>query len=527
MGLLRWLSVLSALGGVAIGVAMVANGTGNRSAAAAGLVSAVSAGSGHTCALTTAGSVLCWGSNHKGQIGDGGMCNNACTRPASVPGLGGGVGSISAGDFHTCAASTAGVVACWGANDHGQLGDGTTSLREVPTIMGMSSKVASVSAGDLHTCAVTTGGGVKCWGSNENGQLGDDRGCGDLCTAPVDVPGLTDRIAAVSAGGGHTCALTTMGGAKCWGYGTMGALGDGLASSHATPVDVVGLGKGIARISAGGSHTCALTLEGGVLCWGDNESGQLGDGTTVSRPTPVTVSGLTSGVMAISAGDHHTCALTTQGDVRCWGLEVWGPVSEGAFVISTTPGPILDGGTGNTLISAGDYHNCVVTLSGGLKCWGHNGYGQLGTGNTVTRSSAQDVMDIGPGNVKPTPPPTFTPTNTTEPTATEMPTATATLTATHTPSETPTPSATLMATDTPTAISTPTHTPTVRTRLRNGDADGSGEIDVVDAALVVQFLAGLLPSVSAAADANADGEVDAVDAALILQYVAGLIADFP
>jgi alpha-tubulin suppressor-like RCC1 family protein len=196
--------------------------------------------------------------------------------------------------------------------------------------------------------------------------------------------------------------VTTTGGAKCWGYGVTGALGDGSATTQAAPVDVAGLGSGVASISAGLAHTCALTIEGGVFCWGENDDGQVGDGTITPRAAPVAVSGLSSGVIAVSAGDYHTCALTAEGGVRCWGLQVWGPTSEGAFTIWTTPGPILDGGVGNTSISAGDHHSCIVTAPGGVKCWGQNSYGQLGIGNIETRGSAQEVMDIGPGEVKPT-----------------------------------------------------------------------------------------------------------------------------
>jgi alpha-tubulin suppressor-like RCC1 family protein len=201
---LRWLLPLVAFGGVVLGVSVGVNGAGSRPAAASGLAVAVSAGSGHTCTLTTGGGVLCWGSNHDGQIGDGRTCDNACTTPANVSGLGGGVASISAGDLHTCAVNTKGGLVCWGANEDGQIGDGTTSpTRDVPTgVTGLGGEVASVSAGDLHSCAVSTAGGVKCWGLNEDGQLGDGRVCGDVCTTPVDVSGLTSGIAMVSAGGG-------------------------------------------------------------------------------------------------------------------------------------------------------------------------------------------------------------------------------------------------------------------------------------------------------------------------------------
>jgi alpha-tubulin suppressor-like RCC1 family protein len=126
-------------------------------------------------------------------------------------------------------------------------------------------------------------------------------------------------VVQVVAGYYHTCALTTGGGVKCWGHNDSGKLGDGTTTDRATPSDVSGLGSGVSALAAGSGHTCALTTEGGVKCWGHNDSGQLGDGTTTSRATPVDVSGLASGVSALAAGSGHTCALTTEGGVKCWG----------------------------------------------------------------------------------------------------------------------------------------------------------------------------------------------------------------
>ncbi len=482
-------------------------------AAASGVVAALSAGSGHTCALTTGGGAVCWGANRDGQLGDGEACGAVCTTPVGVSALGSGAVSVSAGDFHTCVVTTAGGVACWGRNGDGQLGDGTTTTRTSPVdVSGLTSGVAGVSAGDTHTCAVTSSGGVKCWGRNDDGQLGDGGTCGTVCTTPVDVAGLPDGVAAVSAGDHHTCALTTEGGVKCWGLNVYGALGDGTITARSTPVDVAGL-AGIVAVSAGGWHTCALTTEGGVTCWGRNIYGALGDGATVSRSTPASVSGLTGGVAAISAGDYDTCALTTEGGVTCWGLRVYGPPGEGAFSIRTAPARVSGLAATITAISAGDYHNCALTAAGGVKCWGYNAYGQLGNDTITTRASPVDVVGLG---AKPATTATLTPSMTAlTPTATSTPTQTpgpqATETPTATPSEPPSP------TTTPTATDTPTRVPHLK-----GDADGDGTIDSVDAALIIQYAAGLLPSISPSSDMNQDGQISAVDAALVLQQAAGV-----
>jgi alpha-tubulin suppressor-like RCC1 family protein len=235
--------------------------------------------------------------------------------------------------------TAAGGTKCWGDNQYGQLGYGSgTRNRLTPVdVVGLTTGVAAISARGLHTCAVTTAGGLKCWGYNGYGELGDDGTTMNRAT-PVDVVGLTTGVAAISAGTNHTCALTTAGGFKCWGNNDHGQLGDGTTRDIAstTPVDVVGLATGVARIDAGRQHTCALTTAGGAKCWGNNESGELGDGTWTQRLTPVDVVGLTTGVAAIAAGGDHTCALTTAGAVKCWGSNLYAQLGDGTWTQRTT-----------------------------------------------------------------------------------------------------------------------------------------------------------------------------------------------
>ena len=303
----------------------------------------------------------------------------------------------SVGNLHSCFLTTGGGAKCWGDNGRYQLGDGTTTNRNTPVdVSGLTSGVAAVSAGWHHTCALTTGGGAKCWGRNSEGQLGDgnttDQG------TPVDVSGLTSGVAAVAAGTFHTCALTTTGGVKCWGYNVYGQLGDGTTMDSTTPVDVSGLSSGVAAVSAGNAHTCALTTAGGVKCWGYNVHGELGDGTSFNtRTVPVDVSGLTSAVAGIAAG-AHSCAITTAGGLKCWGENDRYQLGDGTTTTRTTPVDVSGLTTGVAAVSAGDYkHTCAVTTSGGVKCWGYNWAGQLGDGTTTDRSTPVDVSGLTTG----------------------------------------------------------------------------------------------------------------------------------
>ncbi len=429
-------------------------------------VAAVSAGAAHTCAVTTGGGVKCWGANGAGQLGDGTAADRLT--PVDVLGLTNGVVTVSAGNAYTCALTTGGGVKCWGSNGYGQLGNGTTTDSHRPVdVSGLTSGMAAVSAGGSHTCALTTAGGLKCWGNNLDGELGD--GTTTTHLTPVDVctnPGCTAPLtgaAAVSAGSLHTCARTTAGGAKCWGDNSYGQLGTGplCGTSCTTPVDVSGLISGVAAVSAGGSHTCALITGGGVKCWGQNHAGQLGNGVTTDSSTPVEVLGLNSGV-AVSAGTNHSCALTMVGAVKCWGLNTSGQLGSGTTTYTnSTPLDVIGLAAGVAAVTGGFDHTCALTTAGGVKCWGHNSNGQLGDGFTTDSPTPVDVMTTPP--------------------------------------------------------------------YPAGDVNCDGAVNAIDAALVLQYSAGLLSVLPCQqnADVNRDGQVNSLDAALILQYDAGLIQSLP
>ncbi len=358
-----------------------------------GVVS-IAAGVAHTCAITSSGGVKCWGFNFYGQLGDGTQIESSV--PIEVTGLSSGVQAIAAGSFHTCALTSSGGVKCWGSNDAGQLGDGTRLGRSVPTdVSGLSTGVVAVASGWAHTCALLSTGSLRCWGENQNGQLGNGERLDRL--TPTDVTGLSSGVVYMAAGAAHTCAITSSGDVKCWGQNGSGQLGTGTYSDRLTPTDVIDLSSGIVSLATGGFHTCALATSGGVKCWGSNLFGELGDGTTITGNRPADVSGLSSGVTAISAGGDHTCALTHQGGVKCWGRNEAGQIGNGTRTIKLTPTDVAGLTAGQATVAAGMLHTCALSTLGGVKCWGGNYFGQLGDGTQTDRIFAADVTGLSSG----------------------------------------------------------------------------------------------------------------------------------
>jgi alpha-tubulin suppressor-like RCC1 family protein len=296
-------------------------------------VKAISSGSYFTCALTTKGAVKCWGSNNYGQLGNNTTTNSSV--PVEVYGLGKGVKAISAGNFFMCALTNKGAVTCWGANTYGQLGDGTTTSSAKPVATsGLGKKVKTLGAGGYHACAVTTSGKARCWGYNGEGEVGDNT----KVNAPVPVPVYAlGKVKAISGGSYHTCALTTKGAVKCWGYNGDGELGNSTNTSSLKPIGVTGLSKKVKSLSVGDIHTCAVTTGGSVKCWGYNGYGALGDNTTTTSNRPVAVYNLGGKGKTVSAGGYHTCAVTTKGKAKCWGFNAYGELGDGTTTTSHKP----------------------------------------------------------------------------------------------------------------------------------------------------------------------------------------------
>lgn len=320
-----------------------------------------------------------------------------CEIPTNAP----TTASLVASRGFTCGVTNVGVTnatglnvggaKCWGFGGSGALGNGSNQSSLTPAVVvGLSSGVTAMAAGTSHTCAVTSTGAVKCWGIGPFGELGD--GTGQPRLAPVDVVGLGSDASAVAAGFDHSCAITGAGEVKCWGGNPHGEIGDGTQNQNRLqPVSVSGLSSGMSAVSAGAFFTCALTSPGGVKCWGINDSGQLGDGTSTERLVPVDVIGLTSGVIAISAGSSHVCALTTEFGVKCWGSNSQGQLGRGDYVNSSTPVVALPSGSGATALSAGTGHSCAVIGATSVKCWGA---GPLGDGTQSSHPNPSEVPGL-------------------------------------------------------------------------------------------------------------------------------------
>lgn len=299
-------------------------------AAAAGgppfMSSSVVAGENHGCALTRDGSAYCWGANDLGQLGDG--TTTASATPVAVAG-GLRFASLSASGNHTCGVTKEGAASCWGWNNAGQLGDGTLTNRTLPGTVEGGIAFRRVDAGWTHTCGTTEAGAVHCWGSNQHSQLGTTVTM-ETCPAMFPfacstrpLPVVTElRFSDLSVGLSHNCGVADDGVAYCWGWNAFGQLGDGTWPNRSTPTRVGG-GLTFASVSAGAGHSCGTDPSGVAYCWGNNIGGGLGNGTMTSTRLPVAVAGgLRFAGISAGAGNNiftHTCAITASGEAYCWG----------------------------------------------------------------------------------------------------------------------------------------------------------------------------------------------------------------
>jgi alpha-tubulin suppressor-like RCC1 family protein len=372
-------------------------GSSQALSAAALTFSQVSAGGSHSCGVSSTNQAYCWGYNQFSQLGSGTntgpeLCEGAggpfacSTRPVLVAGnlrfL-----QISAGSFHTCGVTTEHRLYCWGSGG-GWLGDGTTKERSAPVLVAGGRLYRQVDAGLVHTCAVTTGSRAFCWGDNGDGQLGD--GTTTRRLMPVAVVG-TLSFRQVSAGIGSpasSCGTTTDNRAFCWGDNTQGQVGDSSSLRRRPRPSAVAGGHSFRQVDVGFAHACGVTTGNRAYCWGNGRNGQIGNGRAYLSFWPRAVAG---GLFfeRISAGLFHTCAESTTNRAYCWGSNTFGQLGNGTDIGSRTPVPVT-GGLFFQQLSAGSWHSCGRTSTATF-CWGDGFFGQLGNG-----SSSFDVQALTP-----------------------------------------------------------------------------------------------------------------------------------
>jgi alpha-tubulin suppressor-like RCC1 family protein len=345
-----------------------------------GVVQADGGGS-HTCAVRSDGTVWCWGAGDWGELGDGTAAPSSY--PVQVSGLT-AVTQVAAGSVHTCALRKDGTVWCFGAEF-----DSVSHVhaRLLPVQVAGLTGVIQISAGTYHTCAVRSDHTVWCWGLDNYGQLGDGA-TNTFRTQPVKVVGLPPALQ-TKGGDMHTCARLTDDTVRCWGENTSGQLGDGTTTNRTQPVKVKGLVGKVTTLAASGFDTCARRADGSVWCWGGNAQGAIGDGTTVQRLT-ATRSRMV-GAAGVNVGWEYACARTTSGSLDCWGRNEHGQLGNGTIQDAHVPVLVVD--LAKVKYAAlGDYHGCAVLLDTTMRCWGWNLDGDLGDGTTTDRLTPVAVL---------------------------------------------------------------------------------------------------------------------------------------
>lgn len=358
-------------------------------------IEALTAGHEHTCALDREGTAFCWGANDKGQLGTGDLADAGVPRRVATDER---FASIVGGFAHTCALTASGTAWCWGENAFGQLGDGTTESRLSPSEVVMASPLAGISAGGVHTCGWTIEGESFCWGDNREGQLGDGTRTGRSTPLPVS-GGLL--YLDLDAGLFTTCGRARSEEVHCWGSDEHGLIPGGVTNSYLVPTatGVSGIDLALAQ-----RHACVLTVTGAggrTACWGDNSEAQLGDGTTDPRYSPVSPNGAPDFVQLTEGSRNmHTCGVTRDRQIRCWGANNWAQSGQSTARFVVPPTSIDGGRSVYAQVAAGSEHSCAVDLGGAVHCWGTNRRGQLGRGSdvgSITRATPRPVVWEDPG----------------------------------------------------------------------------------------------------------------------------------
>ena len=363
----------------------------------------LSTGSSHSCVIGPAAGTYCWGPNGAGQVGDGTEQNRSS--PAQVLGEH-AFRLVTAGGSHTCAISDDDRLFCWGDNSAGALGEPAASYETAPLEITNTPPLTTIAAGAAHTCGIDRYGTPLCWGSNGSGQLGSletttqcgNTPCSDL---PIPVAGNLTLVA-LTAGNSHTCGITPDGAVYCWGTNGSGQLGNGFTTSAAQPVLVQG-DIGFTQVSAGTRHTCGVTGAGVLYCWGLNEEGQLGVEDTndrcgyqeypcSTRPDSVETS---LRFRSVTAGGGHTCAIAEDSRAYCWGDNWTGQLGDGTTIPSSIP-RLVSGLATVLAIDAGQNHTCATDNLGDVYCWGDNLSNQLGNGGVGLRQLEPILVPVPP-----------------------------------------------------------------------------------------------------------------------------------
>jgi alpha-tubulin suppressor-like RCC1 family protein len=334
--------------------------------------STVSGGAGHSAARRADGTIWTWGDSYVGQLG----YPTAVYVPTAtqVASLGSGNLAVAAGWMHTLARGSGNSVVAWGYNSDGQVGDSTSTNRTTPVTVPGLSNITMIAAGYFHSFAVKNDGSVWGWGRNGNGQLGNDDT--DTQLSPVWISDISSP-SSIAGGEWHSLAIVS-GAALAWGSNEGGQLGDGTNTERHLPVAVSGLTSGATAIACGSQFSLALKSDKTVWAWGGGWSGQLGNGTWAASSVPVQVTGLTD-ITAIAAGYAHGLALKSDGTVWAWGMNSYGQLGNGSFLNNNVPVRV-SGLTGVTAIGAGGVFSLAVKSDGTIWAWGSGESGQLGNG---------------------------------------------------------------------------------------------------------------------------------------------------
>lgn len=333
-----------------------------------------------SCGVTTGDVAYCWGANNVGQLGDG--TTTSRPRPRLVVG-GLRFRHVSTGIAHACGLTTDNRVFCWGLNMRGAIGDNTTADRHAPVPIYGGRRWLQVRAGNNRTCAITQANVTFCWGWNIGGSLGINSLTVKRRLIPSRVSG-TLNFTRLTGRNFHVCGTLASGEAYCWGLNENGRLGDGTTTNRLVPTAVAG-GKRFQSLNAGGGHSCGLATDGKVYCWGENLAGQLGDGTTAEHHTPAPVTGGLEFTGVSTGTNRSSCAVTTTFQAYCWGEDTYGQLGTGNTAPSRPVPTAVGGRTTFVGVTVGNKHTCGVARSTNLGyCWGLNDVGQLGDGGNAS-----------------------------------------------------------------------------------------------------------------------------------------------